>query len=68
MIEMTYKEITVKIKLQGWFPDIYYFNKPKGMTDESYINAIVSTYLLDRDDKTPTPKIKNKSMEINNES
>ena len=55
---MTYKEITVKVKLQGWFPDIYEFNKPKGMNDESYINAMISSWLIQRDEDIPIPKTK----------
>lgn len=53
---MTYKEVTVKIKLQGWFPDIYEHNKPKGMKDDNYITAIVESWLMDRDEKNPIPK------------
>ena len=54
---MSYEEIKVTVKLQGWFPDIYEFNKPKDMSDEAYINAIVSSWLMDRDNKHPCPKI-----------
>jgi len=50
------KTINVNIKLVGWFPDIYYTNKPKDMNDESYINAIVSSWLIDRDEKKPIKK------------
>lgn len=53
---MTYKEITVKIKLQGWFPDIYNHNKPKDMSDESYVNAIISSWLMEKDEKNPIDK------------
>ena len=51
------KSIDVRIELIGWFPDIYEFNKPKGMSDKTYINSIVSSWLLDRDTKNPIPKI-----------
>jgi len=50
------KIINVNIKLVGWFPDIYYANKPKDMTDELYLNAIVSSWLIDRDEKKPINK------------
>ena len=53
---MMNKTINVNIKLVGWFPDIYYANKPKDMTDESYLNAIVSSWLIDRDEKKPIEK------------
>ena len=47
------KYIDVKIKLQGWFPDIYDDHKPKGMSDESYINAMISSWLMKHDDENP---------------
>jgi len=59
-------EFNVKIKLVGWFPNIYEFNKPKGMTNDNYVNAIISSWLMDRDTKTPTPKIKNSKKGIVN--
>ena len=52
------REFPVKIRLVGWFPDIYDANKPKDMSDESYVNAIITSWLIDRDEKKPTPKIK----------
>ena len=51
------REFNVKIRLVGWFPDIYEHNKPKGMSDKAYINSIVSSWLIDRDTKNPIPKI-----------
>jgi len=53
---MTYREITVKIKLQGWFPRIYNHNKPENISDEAYVNAIVSSWLQDRNEKNPVNK------------
>lgn len=47
------REITVKIKLNGWFPRIYNENKPENLTDESYINAIVADWLLTKRGKCP---------------
>ena len=31
------------------------------MTDDEYVNAIIMTWLGDRDEKVPTPKIKKKT-------
>lgn len=53
---MTYREIPITIILQGWFPDIYDHNKPKGMSDESYVNAIMSSWLMEKDKTNPIPK------------
>ena len=50
------KKITVTVNLIGWFPDIYDANKPKGMSDESYINAILSSWLMEKDEVKPIPK------------
>ncbi len=51
-------EIKIKLKLQGWFPDIYNHNKPPGLTDNEYVNAIISSWLIDKDEKNPIPKPK----------
>ena len=53
---MTYREIEVTIKLHGWFPRIYNHNKPENISDESYINAMVSSWLLNKDDKNHVSK------------
>lgn len=53
---MSYREINVTIKLQGWFPRIYNHNKPENLTDEAYVNAIVSSWLQERDEKNPVKK------------
>jgi len=50
------KEIEVKVRLRGWFPDIYDQSKPEGMSDENYINVIVSSWLQDKDEKNPISK------------
>jgi len=51
-----YREIIVKIKLRGWFPRIYNHNKSENSTDDAYVNAMVSDWLLDRDEKNPVNK------------
>lgn len=54
MISKTIKNID--IELTGWFHDIYDANKPKGMSDKSYVNAMISKWLMDRDEQYPIPK------------
>ena len=48
---MSYREINVTIKLQGAFTRLYNHNKPANISDEAYVNAIVSSWLLNRDAK-----------------
>lgn len=50
------REITITLKLEGWFPHIYNYNKPETLTDDSYVTAIVQDWLLDRDEKNPVKK------------
>lgn len=48
---MSSRKIDVTIKLQGSFTRLYNANKPENISDERYVNAIVSTWLLEKDAK-----------------
>ena len=41
--------VTVNVGLTGNFVNLYKKHKPKGMPDQSYINAIVSWWLMGKE-------------------
>ncbi len=55
------KEIKITLKLTGNFVDFYHKFKPKDMPDSNFVNAIVSSWLMDKentehDKKKAVPK------------
>lgn len=44
--------IEVNVELVGNFTKLYYKHKPKGMSDDSYVNSIISSWLLDKESNT----------------
>lgn len=48
------RAIKVWVNLHGYFPEIYDKHKPKDASDDDYVNAIVSSWLLDKEEKTFT--------------
>lgn len=41
--------INLNVELVGGFVDLYKKHKPKGMSDQNFVNAIISSWLMEKD-------------------